>query len=157
MPQQKPWAAKANASDEEVVAYKGLTKEHLTALEAQGVDVAPYVAAQLANKQLELDNAPATRERVRKTFAHEKRKLLQALATRAATKVGKGLKAAQASHAVALQENKDQADDLAVAQAAQAAAPAALQQAQPKTSCSMQHCSSTVRSCKTCPRTSASS
>ncbi len=127
MPTPTNWAAKADLSDEDLVKYKGLAKTLLQKLEAQGVDVAPYVAAQQANNALESGSMASTRERTRATFACEKRKLLQAMASYIGQKVAKGLKAAHADNAQALQLNKEQADDIAVAEAVQAAAPAALQ------------------------------
>ena len=85
---------------------------HLQKLEAQGVDVAPFVAAQQANNALEPDSAAFTRERTRATFASEKRKLLQAMAGYITQKVAKGLKAVKADNASALDRNRRQQESL---------------------------------------------
>ena len=71
MPIQPPWAERANDSDAAVVSYRGVRERHLVSLRAQGVDTAPYEAAQLANRQLEPNNTSVTRERVLKAFADE--------------------------------------------------------------------------------------
>ena len=118
MPTPTNWAAKAALTDDELVTYKGLTKARLQKLEAQGVDVAPFVAAQQANNALKPDSAASTRERTRATFASEKRKLLQAMSGYITQKVAKGLKAVKADNASALDRNRRQQEVLVQARSA---------------------------------------
>ena len=105
MPIQPPWAERANDSDAAVVSYRGVRERHLVSLRAQGVDTAPYEAAQLANKQLDPNNTSATRERVLKAFVDEKRKILKALAAGVAAKVGRDLQRAVAHSVEAVVDN----------------------------------------------------
>ena len=105
MPLQPAWAAMAADTDAAVVAYKGLHDKHLASLRARGVDTAPYEAAKLANRQLYPGTALATRERVLKAFADEKRKLLKALAAGVAAKVGRDLRRAEAHNVEAVVDN----------------------------------------------------
>ena len=74
-------------------------------LRAQGVDTAPYEAAQLANKQLDPNNTSATRERVLKAFVDEKRKILKALAAGLPVKVDRDLQRAVAHNVEAVVDN----------------------------------------------------
>ena len=107
MSRAQPWADKAAASDQEVLDYTGLTKDHIAMLKAACVDVSTYLTLKAKNSSQNSRSKASTVSETKLQFIAEKRKLLQALATRAATKVRKGLQAAQASHAAALQENQD--------------------------------------------------
>ena len=130
MPTKKPqWAEMAKASEEELLQYKGIKSSHLVLLEKTGVDVSAYVALSQRNSSMNRTSKAAMVQESQKKLVAEKRQLLLEMAKLAALKVEKGLKAAQADNAQALQLSKEQADDTAVAEAARAAAPAALQRA----------------------------
>ena len=130
MPTKKPqWAEMAKASEEELLQYKGIKSSHLVLLEKTGVDVSAYVALSHRNSSMNKTSKAAIVQESQKKLVAEKRQLLLEMAKLAALKVEKGLKAAQAHNAQALQLSKEQADDTAVAEAARAAAPAALQRA----------------------------
>ena len=64
-----PWEEKAKAADNEVLAYKGLTKKHVEGLKKDGVDVSAFEAAQKANTRLQTTSADATQTQIQKTFA----------------------------------------------------------------------------------------
>ena len=122
----------ADAPDQEVLDKKlfGKLLEGLFAeLRAQGFDFANYDDAHEKYRVLVPKSAAATRKEQTARYVAEKRKVLLALAGTHTKKVAKGLNAAQADNTKDLQQNKEQADDLAVAETAQAAAPAALQRA----------------------------
>ena len=126
MPTKKPkWAEMAKASEEELLQYKGIKSSHLVLLEKTGVDVSAYVALSQRNSSVNRTSKAAMVQESQKKLVAEKRQLLLEMAKLAALKVEKGLKAAQAHNAQALQLS----NDTAVAEAARAAAPAALQRA----------------------------
>ena len=126
MPTKKPqWAEMAKASEEELLQYKGIKSSHLVLLEKTGVDVSAYVALSHRNSSMNKTSKAAIVQESQKKLVAEKRQLLLEMAKLAALKVEKGLKAAQAHNAQALQLS----NDTAVAEAARAAAPAALQRA----------------------------
>ena len=126
MPTKKPkWAEMAKASEEELLQYKGIKSSHLVLLEKTGVDVSAYVALSQRNSSVNRTSKATMVQESQKKLVAEKRQLLLEMAKLAALKVEKGLKAAQAHNAQALQLS----NDTAVAEAARAAAPAALQRA----------------------------
>ena len=100
-------------------------QELLVLLEKTGVDVSAYVALYQRNSSMNRTSKAAMERESQKKLVAEKRQLLLEMAKLAALKVEKGLKAAQAHNAQALQLS----NDTAVAEAARAAAPAALQRA----------------------------
>ena len=119
MPTKKPkWAEMAKASEEELLQYKGIKSSHLVLLEKTGVDVSAYVALSHRNSSMNKTSKAAIVQESQKKLVAEKRQLLLEMAKLAALKVEKGLKAAQADNAQALQLSKEQADDIAVAEAA---------------------------------------
>ena len=111
MPTKKPqWAEKAKASEEELLQYKGIKSSHLVLLEKTGVDVSDYVALSHRNSSMNKTSKAAIVQESQKKLVAEKRQLLLEMAKLAALKVEKGLKAAQADNAQALQLSKEQAE-----------------------------------------------
>ena len=147
MPTKKPkWAEMAKASEEELLQYKGIKSSHLVLLEKTGVDVSAYVALSQRNSSVNRTSKATMVQESQKKLVAEKRQLLLEMAKLAALKVEKGLKAAQAHNAQALQLS----NDTAVAEAARAAAPAALQRAKARDRAELNMLQQQARACRTC-------
>ncbi len=107
-----PWSSIAGASDDEVLAYKGLRSSALEQLRREGVNTDAFMAAQQAFKWRSANTSEATELRIKQSYVREKKALLKALAESTRKKIVEGVKRVQARNVEATQLNDAQSAEM---------------------------------------------